>query len=246
MAQHRKDAPADTLEALESIGDRMVHWVSANPALVLGAAAAVLLLAATVGGVRAWRASTANEASAELATLHSEYVVAMGGEATDLEAPEPANPETARTVRTEYVERFVSLAKEHEGTPAQVLAAVEASRIYEVLGASDRAREIVEEAAAAQPSDSPIRAVALRRSAVLQEAAGAFEAAAQAHLAAAETPGYPLRIDALADAARCWAEAGKTEEAIALYGRIQSEAPDHRLAPHLAARLAELQARAAP
>ncbi len=63
-------------------------------------------------------------------------------------------------------------------------------------------------------------------------------------VAAAETPGYPLRCDALADAARCWAEAAKPDEALALFTRIQNEAPKYRLPPHVQARLAELQVRA--
>jgi hypothetical protein len=243
LAQHHKDAHPDTLAQLESLGDRLVHWVSANPAVVLGAAAAILLVAAAIGGTRAWQASSANQASAELAGLQRQYVEAMGGEATDLEAPEPANPETARKVRTDYVERFASFAREHEGTPAQALAALEASRIYESLGAPEQAREIVQAAVDALPADSPIRAVALRRVAALAESAGDFEAAAMAHVAAGDTPGYPLRFEALADAARCWAEAAKPDEALALYDRIRTEAPDHRLPPHVEARLAELKAR---
>ncbi|HSJ95651.1 MAG TPA: hypothetical protein VLC53_01180, partial [Myxococcota bacterium] len=138
MAQHSKKAPADTLAQLESLGDRLIGWVSSNPALVLGTAVAILLVAATIGGTRAWRNSAADEASAGLAAIQREYVMAMGGEATDMEAPEPANPETARQVRTEYVERFASFAREHAGTPAQALAALEASRIYEALGPRSR------------------------------------------------------------------------------------------------------------
>lgn len=244
MAQHRKEAPADTLEQLQSLGDRLMHWVAANPVVVLGTAAIVLVVAASIGGVRAWRDSTAEQASAAIAALHSEYVVAMGGEATDLDAPEPANPETGRRVRTEYVERFASSAREYAGTPAQALAALEASTIYESLGAPDQAREIVQQAVDGLPADSPVRAVAQRRIAALREGTGDYAGAAQAHLAAADTPGYPLRLDALGDAARCQAEAGNTSEALALFARIQSEAPEHRLSPPLQARLSELQAQA--
>lgn len=242
MAQQHKDAHPDTLAQLESLGDRLARWVSANPVIVLGTAAAILLIAAGIGGTRAWRASSANEASAALATLQREYVTAMGGEAGELEAPEPANPETARQVRTDFVERFASFAREHPGTPAQALAALDASRIYEALGAPEPAREIVQEAADDLPADSAVRGVVLRRLAVLAEGAGDYEAAARAHLAAADTPGYPLRLDALADAARCWAEAGKPDEALAIFALLQSEAPEHQLPPHVQARLAELQA----
>jgi len=242
LAQHSKHAPADTLEQLQSLGDRLIHWVSTNPVLVLGTAGAILLVAATIGGVRAWRDASADEASRALAAIQREYVLAMGGEPGALDVPEPANPETARQVRTEYVERFANFAREHRGTPAQAFAALEASRIYEALGASEPAREIVQQAADDLPARSAVRAVVLRRVAVLAEAAGDFEAAAQAHLAAADTPGYPLRLAALADAARCWAEAAKVDEALALYARLRSEAPDYQLSPHVRARLDELEA----
>jgi len=242
LAQHRKNAPTDTLEQLESLSDRLVRWLSDNPLLILGTAGVILVTAASIGGLRAWRSSAADEASAQVAQVRSEYVVAMGGSATDLTPPEPANPETARQIRTKTVERFVKVVEEHPGTPAQALAALDASQIFEELGATDRAREIVERAVADLPASSPIRAFAQRRIAVLREADGDFEAAARAHAAAAEAPGYPLRFDALADAARCWAEAGNTQEALAAFARIQGEAPDYRLAPHLEARLAELQA----
>ena len=242
MAQHRKNEPTDTLEQLESLSDRLVRWLSDNPLLILGTAAVILVTAASIGGVSAWRASAADAAASQVAKVRSEYVVAMGGSAMDLTAPEPANPETARQIRTEYVERFVKIVEEHAGTPAQALAALDASEIFEELGATDRAREVVERAVTDLSASSPIRAVAQRRVAVLHEANGDFEAAARAHAAAAEAPGYPLRFDALADAARCWAEAGNTQEALAVFARIQGEAPEYRLAPHLEARLAELQA----
>lgn len=242
MAQHRKHEPTDTFEQLESISDRLVRWLSDNPLLILGTAAVILVTAASIGGLRAWRASAADAASAQVAQVRTEYVVAMGGSATDLTPPEPANPETARGIRTETVERFVKIVEEHSGTPAQALAALDASEIFEDLGATDRAREIVERAVSDLPTRSPIRAVAQRRIAVLHEANGDFEAAARAHASAAEAPGYPLRFDALADAARCWADAGNIEEALAVFARIQGEAPEYRLAPHLQSRLAELQA----
>lgn len=243
MTQHRKDAPADTLEQLESLGDRLVRWISENPLLVLGAAAVILLTAATLGGVRAWRASAADEASAEFAQVRSAYVTAMGGSGTDLVPPEPANPETARKLKTEYVEQFVKIVDEHSGTPAAALAALDASQIYQDLGAADRAREVVERAVSGLSEQSPVRAVAQRRIAVLDEADGDFGAAARAHAAAAEAPGYPLRFDALADAARCWAEAGNTAEALAILARIEGEAPDYHMPPYVQARLAELQAK---
>jgi tetratricopeptide (TPR) repeat protein len=244
LAKHHKDEPADTLEELESIGERLAQWVGANPAIVLGVSGAILLGAASFGGYRAYSHSQAEKASMALATLHSEFVAAMGGKVTDIEVPEPANPETAKTVRTEYSDKYVAVAKEWSGTPTAALSLLEAGELFAKLGNPDRALEVSIQASEQTPPDSPIRAVIESRIAQLQEEKGDFEAAANAYEAAAALPGNPLHADALAQAARCWAEAGKADQALALYQRLKSETPDLKLAPHIEARLEELEARA--
>ena len=52
------------------------------------------------------------------------------------------------------------------------------------------------------------------------------------------------RYWALADAARCRALAGQTQQALALYDRLAAEAPDLQLSDHEAARARELRAAA--
>jgi hypothetical protein len=244
LAQQRKDHhPADTLEELESIGERLVQWVGANPVIVLGVAGAILLGAASFGGYRAWSSSQANRGSAALATLHADFVGAMGGKVSDIEVPEPANPETAKTVRTEYADKYVALAKEWSGSPTGALALLEAGQLFAKLGNTDRALEVFQQAASEAPAASPIRGVLDSRVGHLLEEKGDFAAAAAAHEAAASVPGFPLRDDALADAARCYAEAGKPDQALAIYQRLKSESPDLKLPPHVEARLEELEAR---
>jgi hypothetical protein len=245
LAQQRKDHPADTLEELESIGERLVQWVGANPVIVLGVAGAILLGAASYGGYRAWSRSQANSGSAALATVQRDFAAAMGGKASDVEVPEPANPETAKTVRIEYADKFVALAKEWSGSPTGALALVQAGELFAKLGNADRALEIFQQAAAEAPAASPIRGVADSRVGHLLEQKGDFEAAAKAHESAAAVPGFPLRTQALADAARCWADAGKPDQALAIYQRLKSESPDLKLAPHVEARLQEIEARSA-
>jgi hypothetical protein len=239
----RKDHPADTLEELESIGERLAQWVGANPVIVLGVAGAILLAAASFGGYRAWSHSQANAGSAALATLHGDFVVAMGGKVTDLEVPDPANPETGRTVRTEYADKYLALAKEWSGSPTGALAGLEAGQLFAKLGNSDRALEVFQQAAADAPTASSIRGVIESRIGHLFEEKGDFAAAASAHEAAAATPGFPLRDESLADAARCWAEAGKPDQALAIYQRLKTESPELKLAPHVEARLEEIEAR---
>lgn len=244
MAKHNKDAPADTLEELESIGERLAQWVGANPAIVLGISGAILLSAAGYGGYRAYSHAQTAKASTALATLHSEFVAAMGGKATDIAVPEPANPETAKTVRTEYADKYLAVAKEWSGTPTAALSLLEAGELFAKLGNPDRALEVSLEALQQAPADSPIRSVIESRVANLQEEKGDFEAAAKSYEAAAAVAGNPLQADALAQAARSWAQAGKTEQALAIYQRLKTETPDLKLAPHVQARLEELEARA--
>lgn len=243
MTQQRKDAPADTLEELESLGERLAQWVGANPAIVLATAAVILLLAAAIGGYRAYSHSRVEKASAALAAIRSEFVTAMGGKPTDAEVPEPANPETARSIRTDFAQRYVSLADDWSGTPTSPLALLEAGQIYDQIGNRDKALELWTRAVTGAPAQSPVVGVIQSRIGHLQEDLGNAEAAAQAHEAAAAVPGYPLRIDALADAARTWADAGKPERAIELYRKIRADAPETQLAPHVEARMQELEAR---
>jgi tetratricopeptide (TPR) repeat protein len=241
LTQSRRDHPHDTLEQLESLGDRLAQAVAAKPLLVLGVMGAILLLAAATGGLRAWHAAQEDAASTELARIHAEYLRAMGGEPGDLAPPEPANPETARSVRSDFVQRFVNLARERAGTPTAALARLEASEIYRALGAPDQAVETLEAAGADLPQASSVRAVVLTRLAGFLEERSDFAAAARSYEVAATIEGYPLRHAALADAARCWAEAGDSAAAVAAYDRLRAQAPDFSLAPHVEARLKELR-----
>lgn len=244
MAKHR-DQPHDALEQLESLGDRLLTWVSTNPLVVLGTAALILATAAAIGGYRAWQGSREDAASAELTAIRSEYVQAMGGEALDLEVPEPANPETARQARSDFVKRLEAFVAAHRGTASAHLAALEASRVHEELGQPVPALEVLEAAAKELSADDAMAGVVHSRIAVLHEKAGDFAAAAQAYEAAAEADRYPLRHEALAAAARAWAEAGRRDEALAAWQRLQAEAPGTQVMPHVRARLEEMARSAA-
>jgi tetratricopeptide (TPR) repeat protein len=243
LAQHRKEEPADTLAELESLGDRFGQWVGANPLPVLAILGAVLLLGAAIGGYRAYSNARDDRASAALAKVQDDLVRAMGGKPGDTMVPEPANPETARTVRTDFTDRYLALAKEWKGTGTAALALLEAGQLQERLGNRDRALEFWTQAASGASPDSPAFGVIQSRIGHLQEDASDLEAAARAHEAAAAVPGFPLHAAALADAARTWSEAGKPEQALALFRRLKTEAPEYRLEPHVEARLLELEAR---
>jgi len=84
--------------------------------------------------------------------------------------------------------------------------------------------------------------VIYERIAQVDEEAGRFGPAAGAYLQAAEISEYPRRYEAMAEAARCWAEAGDAAQAVALHKRVLAESQETRLPPHAAARLRELEA----
>lgn len=243
MAQHKNQEPADTLEELASLGERLAQWVGANPALVLGGAALILLLAAAVGGWRAYSTARGERASAALSIVRGELVTAMGGKPTDSEIPEPANPETARAVRTDFADRYLALANEWKGTPTAGLALLEAGGLFEQLGNRDRALEVWTQAVSTTPAGSPALGILHSRIAVAQEERGDFEAAARSHEAAAAVPGYPLIGGSLSAAVRCWIEANKPEQALAAARRLKSELPEYKLAPYVEASIAEIESR---
>lgn len=241
MAQRRHDNPtAATLEEIEHLGDRVVGWVGRNPRPVLAALAAILLVAGTWGGVAQYRRSRAAQATTALEDTRSAYLAAMGAAPTAGEVPEPANPETARRIRAEFARRFGGVAADHGGTPAAPLALLEAGRLQLELGEREAALAAWRQAAVtAEPA---LRAFLWVRIAQAEEDAGRWAEAAEGHARAGDTAAYPLRYAALGDAARCWAEAGEREKAVALYKRIRAESPQTRLPEHLAARLRELEA----
>lgn len=245
MASKKKkktaESAAETLEQIESLGDRIAAWVGENPVLVLGVAFAILALAGTYGFVTHRAESARERSAADLARAQQEFRLAMGAEPDAIEITEPANAETAREVRTRYVERFSALATEYEGRTSGALAALEAARLRAALGDTPGALETLSRALSALPPAAPVRAFLLVESAGLHEAQGAWSEAAAAYRAAFDQADNPLRWQALADATRCLLEAGQTAEALELYGRIRREAVDYRLPAHLESRLRELE-----
>jgi len=244
--RHQPDSAAETLEAIESWGDRALAWVTENPTPVLAIAVAALLVAGVVGLTRDWSDSSANESAAALARVQHDYRIAMGGTPGSIDVPEPANPETARRIRSETVAHYEQVATDYAGTTAGALALLEAGKLQQELGDTDAAIATFERGLRDIPEGDPIRAFLWSRIASVHESAGRYAAAADADEKAAAIESYPLRFDALADAARLWALAGDTDRALAAYERIQVEAPELKLPPYVEARLVEMQRAASP
>jgi tetratricopeptide (TPR) repeat protein len=233
----------EALHEIESIFDRVAGWAARNPIPVLAGLAAILLLAAGLGGLRAWRADREAKASAEVAGIEAEYMRAMGARPGELEVPEPANAEAAAATRREYAARLGEASDRLGGTRAAVAARLRAGTLLAELGEREAALEAWRKAADEAPSASTLAALARIRLAAGLESAGDSAGAAEAYLAAGEVEEFPGRVLALGDAARSFADAGQTERALEIFGRLTPEQVQ-ALPVHVAARLAELAARA--
>jgi tetratricopeptide (TPR) repeat protein len=244
----RRDAreAAATLREIESVFDRTATWVATNPGPVLGGIGAILLVAASIGLYQAWLVRAESQASAAVAQVQHAYLHAMGASPGSLEVPEPANPETARAVREQYIQEFLRVAEDHAGRTAVVTALLEAGRLLEQTGDAGRAIAAWEQARDQAPRRSALRAVALVRLARGYEALDRWAEAAEAHEEAGTIEDYPARAFALADAARAHARAGDAARALAVFEEAERVAGDDPLPPHITAWLRELRAGVQP
>lgn len=235
------ESAAETLDQIESKGDRLIEWVGENPMVILGTALVILLVAGVWGFTAQKREADRDASAAALAQVQGDYRVAMGATPGSLQIPEPANPETGRRAREDYVAKYLEVAETYPGTTVAALALLDAGGLQQELGRNEEARGSFERALREAPPDALVRPFLLTRLAALHGVDGQWAKAAEAYEQASNAADYPLRYEALADAARAYAEAGDAPRALAAYARIQSDAPNYRLAPHLEARMSELR-----
>jgi tetratricopeptide (TPR) repeat protein len=119
---------------------------------------------------------------------------------------------------------------------------MEAAALQDQSGDPEAALETWRRAASEAKDESALKGLALVRLARALESRSRWEEAALAHQEAGGIEEMPTRILALADAARCFVEAGEVERALAVFERIETEAPDTALPAHTRARLLELRA----
>jgi tetratricopeptide (TPR) repeat protein len=236
------DSAAETLERIEGRGDRLAEWIGENPTMILGVAGAVLAATAIYGLANFSSEKSLGEASSTLALAKADYRRAMGASPGAIDIAEPANPEIAKNTRNEYVERFREVAQEYDGTLTGSLALLEVGVLQSQLDDLEGAIATWNLAAGDVDSASPIRAILLERIAIGQEQLGDYESAAASHEKAAAIAAYPLRYLALSNAARCHAEAGNGDAALAAYERVTLESPELRLPEHTEFMLMELKA----
>jgi predicted negative regulator of RcsB-dependent stress response len=236
----------DTLDEINSLADRLRDWIAGNPVPIAVGAGLALAVAAGFGGWQAWRARTDDRASTAIAAIERDYLKAMGASPGSTEIVEPANPETGKSIRREYSEKFLAAAAEHSRARAAWAARVQAGDLLLAAGEPQRAIETWQEAAAAMSAGDSGRGIVLQRIAAAQESTGHWKEAAEAWHEAAGLPDYPLRTLALAQAARCFREAGETARAVEAARGIESAVPGSLdLPPHLQAIVGELKSQAA-
>ena len=241
----RRSHQPDLIEEFESAADRMARWIATHSVPVVGILVLALAGAFTWERINSGIDAREEAASNALDQAHAAYLVALGGVPGSLEIPELANPVAAAVIQEEHLERFRAVADEHRGTVAGTLALFEVAEILDRLDRPDQTLEVWQEALDDLSGHPSLRAMLHQRIARLHEDRGDWSQAAAAHEAAGAVSEFPLRYGALAEAARCYAQAGQDERALALYERVAREAPDLALPGHLRAQFRELRAVAA-
>ncbi len=242
MARESKSHRSDVIEDIEGVAERAAQWIRDHLVLSFGTVVAVLAVAAAISAVAAHRTGEAEAASDALDRVTQDYLAAMGADQGSLEVPELANPEAAEAIRTEYAAQFAAIAAEHTGTVAGALAQLEVGNLSETGGDLDASIETWRTALQGLDSDSNLRAIFQVRIGQAYEEAERWVEAGEAFEAASAYGEFPLRYWAMADAARCFAEAGETQRGRDLALRLAAEGPaELGLPEHQSAMLRELR-----
>ena len=238
----KPESIAHTLDEIQSTGDRLTEWIVSNPTPILVGIAAIVVLAAGYALITSTQAGDLEAATEALGSTQADYRRAMGASPDDVVVAEPANPETARRVREEYLVRFGEVASEYPGTAGAALAGLEAGLLEQALGKEEAALATWQEAAGGLGPDQTLTALIELRVAAAHESDGRWVEAGEAFERAANVESFPLRLTARAEAARCYAEAGDVDRALAAYARVKGEDPEVFLPEHLESQLRELEA----
>jgi tetratricopeptide (TPR) repeat protein len=229
------------IEEIEGIAERAATWVGEHLALVAAALVVVLAGAAGVATYVSSQARAERTASDALDIVHSAYLRAMGASPGDLDVPELANPTAAKQIREEYATKYGEIADDYAGTVAGVLARLEQGNLSEAGGDLEGSIQIWRDTLAGLSGSRKLEAIVHQRIGQAYEDVDQWLSAAEAHEAAAQIESYPLRYWAMADAARCFAQAGERDRARSLAARLDLEAPSLRLPDHVRTMLRELR-----
>jgi len=234
------------IEELESLAEAFAAWVRDHLALSIILLVIVLGTAAGIGAFLKLRTQRAEAAADAFDKVTSSYMEAMGADPSALSVPELANPKAGAEIRSEFAPQFAAVAEEHPGTVGAALARFEQGNLLEADGKTDDAVAIWQGAIDGLGDNSNLRAIFEQRIAQAYDDAGRWAEAADFYARAGSNDGYPLRYHALAEAARCYQQAGDTEHARELAQRVATESPDAMLPQELSDLLSELRQSSAP
>ena len=238
----KREPKPELIDEIEGGAERLASWIGENALAVALAVAVILGGALTWGVYDSWATGREEAASNALDAARTAYFGDLGAGPLTRAEPELANPAAAQAIREEHLDHFLAVADAHGDTVAGTLALFEAAQIQQRLDRFAESEGVWQRALATASGNAGLEGLAQQRLAESLEARGAWAEAASAHEAAGAIADYPLRYWALVDAARCWAAAGQDERALELYERVEDEAPEFELPPHLATQRGELRA----
>jgi len=241
VAQKPEHEHSHVIHEIEGIAERGAQWIRDHLALSVAGLVILLGAAAAAGGLAAHRTHRAEAASDAFDRVTTEYRKAMGADPDSFEVPELANPAAAAEIQAEFAAQFAAVAEEHPGTVAAALARLEQGNLSVATGDTDAAIEIWQGSIEDLAGNPNLRAIFEQRIGQVYDDEARWLEAAEAYARAGAEKGYPLRYWALAQAARCFQQAGEIERARELALRVSTEAPELDLPPHLSTMLAELR-----
>jgi len=246
VARTPEHAQPHVIEEIESIAEAFAAWVRDHLALSIALLVILLGTAAGIAGFLKYRTQRAETAADAFDRVASSYMEAMGAEPGALSVPELANPKAAADIRSEFAPQFAAVAEEHPGTVGAALARFEQGNLLDTDGQTDAAVEIWQGAIGDLDGNPNLRAIFEQRIAQAYDDAGRWLDAAEFYARAGGSKRYPLRYQALAEAARCYQMAGETERARELAQRVATESPDEMLPQELSDLLTELRQTSTP
>lgn len=218
----KRKGPDPREDAFLRFVNRVVDWVTANLRAVIAAGVVVILLAGAGLWYLNYSRNLERQAASELNSIRA--ALAQG---TD-------------TIGTQRLESFVD---RYAGTESERQARLLLGRLHLRNGAAEQAVEAVGPAAEAPP-DTPTGYAGRTLLAKAQEAARRTDAALSTLQELAENARFPYQRDqAAAERARILMEAGRLQEAEAIYSRLAEEASGSGARQIYAARLGEVRAR---
>jgi predicted negative regulator of RcsB-dependent stress response len=241
VAHKPEHDPSHVIEEIEDLAERAAQWIRDHLALTITLLVVVLVTAAGVGAFAAHRTHSAEAASDAFDRVTTEYRKAMGADPDALEMPELANPAAAAAIQSEFADKFAAVAEDHSGTVAAALARLEQGNLIAAAGETDAAIEIWQGTLDDLAGNPNLRAILEQRIGQAYDDDARWLEAAESYARAGAVESYPLRQWALAEAARCFQQAGELARARELALRVDTEAPDLMLPQHLSTMLAELR-----